>query len=115
MSACAVVSSPLADASNMAGTQTRGSAPPLSAQLAANESRWCAHLEGIRARDAESLARLYDESASILYGLAVRILGDPADAEEVVLDVYQKAWNKAGTFDLSRGTVLSWLTMMTRS
>src|ERR1039457_1449422 len=80
-----------------------------------NEERWRAYLDGIRSGNSESLARLYDETSGILYGLALRVLNDPADAEEVVLDVYQHVWKSTHTFDASRGSVWGWLTMMTRS
>src|SRR5258706_4557236 len=80
-----------------------------------NEERWRAHLDGIRAGDSESLAHLYDETSSILYGLALRVLNDPADAEEVILDVYQQVWKSTHTFDASRGSVWAWLTVLTRS
>jgi len=50
-----------------------------------------------------------------MLGLAVRVLRDPADAEEVVLDVYQQVWRSASAFEPSRGTVLGWLIMVTRS
>ncbi len=77
--------------------------------------RWRAYVESIREGDSESLGRLYDESSSLLYGLALRILNDAADAEEIVLDVYQQVWKKAQSFDGSRGTVWGWLTILTRS
>ena len=88
---------------------------PASSGIAKNELRWRTYVDGIRSGDSDSLSRLYDESVNILYGLAVRILNDPADAEEVVLDVYQQVWKSAQKFDASRGTVWGWLTMLTRS
>ena len=74
-------------------------------KVAQNEERWRAHLEGIGAGNSEALARLYDETSSILYGLALRVLNDPSDAEEVVLDVYQQVWKSTHSFDPTRGTV----------
>jgi RNA polymerase sigma-70 factor (ECF subfamily) len=84
-------------------------------KVAQSEERWRAHLEGIRSGNSESLARLYDETCGILYGLALRVLNDPADAEEVMLDVYQHIWKSPHTFDASRGSVWAWLTVLTRS
>jgi len=72
-------------------------------------------MDGVRAGNSESLARLYDETSSIMFGLAIRVLEDSADAEEIVLDVYQHVWKAHHTFDPERGGVLSWLTVMTRS
>lgn len=87
--------------------------PP--SKVAQNEDRWRVHLDGIRLGNSESLARLYDETSAILYGLALRVLNDPADAEEVILDVYQQVWKSTHTFDASRGSVWGWLTVLTHS
>ena len=84
-------------------------------KVAEKEERWRAHLAGVRAGHSDALAELYDETSGLLYGLALRILNDPADAEEVVLDVYQQVWKSPHTFDPGRGTVWGWLAVLTRS
>ena len=48
-------------------------------------------------------------------GLARRILGDGGEAEEVLQEVFLFAWRAAPTFDPSRGNVLTWLVVATRS
>ncbi len=58
---------------------------------------------------------LYDRHAAAMYGLALRMVGEPADAEEVVLDAFAQAWREASRFDGSRGSVLGWLTTITRT
>jgi RNA polymerase sigma-70 factor (ECF subfamily) len=58
---------------------------------------------------------LYDESSSLVFGLAMRILGNSADAEEVSSDVYTQVWQHAATFDSRRGSPSAWLIMLTRS
>ena len=85
------------------------------AAFSQSEPRWRAHLAGIRAGDPRSLQALYDETARLLYGLAYRILNNQADAEEVILDVYQQVWTSAHRYDETRGRVWNWLTVMTRS
>jgi RNA polymerase sigma-70 factor, ECF subfamily len=70
---------------------------------------------GIRARNPESLANLYDETSRFLYGLALHILRDAADAEEVTMDVYQYLWNHSAVYDESRGSLWSWLAVVTRN
>jgi RNA polymerase sigma-70 factor (ECF subfamily) len=79
------------------------------------EQRWREYLAGIAAGRSEPLAHLYDESAAMLYGLALRIVGNPADADEVVVDVFEQIWRTAKNFDASRGGVWRWLTVLTRS
>jgi RNA polymerase sigma-70 factor, ECF subfamily len=67
------------------------------------------------AADDAAMAALYDGTSGVLYALALRITGNAADAEEVLHDVYCRAWRKAATYDESRGSVMSWLVLMTRS
>lgn len=76
-------------------------------------------LSGLIARtaqgDEDALGTLYDYTSAQLYGLAIRVLGDPQAAEEVVLDVYMQVWKKSDQFDLSRGKPIVWLAVLTRS
>jgi RNA polymerase sigma-70 factor, ECF subfamily len=63
----------------------------------------------------DALARLYDETSSMLNGLLMRILERPEDAEEVLLDVYMKAWKYAAKYSDKRGSVQAWLMIMARN
>jgi RNA polymerase sigma-70 factor (ECF subfamily) len=65
--------------------------------------------------DADALAFLYDRHSRIVYSLAFRVIGDSPDAEEVVQDVFAQVWRQAERYDTSRGAVVAWLLMMTRS
>ena len=68
------------------------------------------------ARGEERAAgRMYDRHAAVVYGLALRIVKEVADAEEVVVEVFAQAWREATRFDGSRGTVIGWLTTITRT
>ena len=62
-----------------------------------------------------ALSELYDQSSAILYSLALRIVQNAGDAEETVHDAYWRAWRYAGAYSAERGSVLSWLVLMTRS
>jgi len=63
----------------------------------------------------DALADLYDETSAMVNGLLLRILQDPHDAEEVLLDVYMKAWKYAGSYSEKRGSVQAWLLIMARN
>jgi RNA polymerase sigma-70 factor (ECF subfamily) len=65
--------------------------------------------------DEAALGLLYDRLGSVLYAVACRIVGQKADAEEVVMEAFSQAWRDAPRFDQARGSVAAWLTMMTRS
>jgi RNA polymerase sigma-70 factor, ECF subfamily len=79
------------------------------------DAAWHGHLEGVRAGRHDSLAALYDESASLVYTIVFRIVGNREDAEEVTLDVYSQVWKSASGYQPDRGTVTAWLTMLARS
>lgn len=65
--------------------------------------------------DDRAATVLYDRYASAMFGLALRVVGESADAEEVVLDAFAQAWRDAARFDGTRGSVLGWLTTITRT
>jgi RNA polymerase sigma-70 factor (ECF subfamily) len=76
---------------------------------------WRGYVNQSAKGDQSALASLYDESSSLVYSVALRVLGDVADAEEVTLDVYTQVWKTAATYDGSRGSVTAWLVTLARS
>jgi RNA polymerase sigma-70 factor (ECF subfamily) len=69
----------------------------------------------LRSHDPDALAELYDSTVARILALARAMLRNQADAEELVCDVYERAWLRADTFDATRGTVLAWLLTNCRS
>jgi len=72
-------------------------------------------LERMARGEHEALADLYDRHARIVYSLAMRIVRDQRDAEEVVQDVFAQAWRRSAAYSAGRGSVIAWLMTMTRS
>jgi len=66
-------------------------------------------------RDMEAAAELYDRHAAQVYALARRIVRNDGDAEDIVQEVFSQAWRTAATYNRSRGSVIGWLLMMTRT
>ncbi|WP_205324471.1 ECF RNA polymerase sigma factor SigK [Glycomyces sp. YM15] len=58
----------------------------------------------------EAFASLYDLMAPRVYGLCVRVLRDPAQAEEVAQEVLVEVWRTATRFDERRGSASAWIT-----
>lgn len=63
----------------------------------------------LAARDEEALAELYERYRALAYTTAIRIVRDPASAEDIVQDAFLKLWNNAPHFAASRGSLRTWL------
>lgn len=59
--------------------------------------------------DEAAFAQLYDATSARVYGLVLRVVRDPAQAEEVTQEAYLEIWRTATRFDPKRGSALSWL------
>ncbi len=68
----------------------------------------------IASGDEAALARAYDAHGSLVYGLALRVCGKVHDAEEVLQDVFLTLWRTASRFDAGRGSLVAYLTTLTR-
>lgn len=65
------------------------------------------------AADERAFAELFDATASRVYGLALRILRSPSQAEEVALATYLEAWRTSARFDADRCGAMAWLMTIT--
>ena len=63
----------------------------------------------------DAVGELYDHYGAIVYGLALRVLGQPDLAEEVAQDVFAQVWHEASRYDAARSTVAGWMVMLTRA
>jgi RNA polymerase sigma-70 factor, ECF subfamily len=65
--------------------------------------------------DPTTFARAYDEHAAGVYGAALRVLGNPAAAQDVAQDVFLRLWRRPAAFDPRRGDLGAYLRIMARS
>jgi RNA polymerase sigma-70 factor (ECF subfamily) len=72
-------------------------------------------MSAIRSGDANAMALLYDRYSSIVYSVALRVLGDTGAAEDVLQEVFMQLWRKPGVFDSSRGSLGPWLAVIARN
>jgi RNA polymerase sigma-70 factor (ECF subfamily) len=59
--------------------------------------------------DARAFEELYDELCSAVFGLARRVVRDPARAEDVTQEVFLEVWRKAARYDRALGTPRTWV------
>ena len=50
-----------------------------------------------------------------MFGICLRVLGNEADAQDVLQEVYTTVWRKADRFDPARASAITWLALLTRS
>ena len=62
-----------------------------------------------------ALEALYDQHGSLVYALCVRLLRDPAEAEEVTQEAFWYVWTHSERFDPERGSARSFLVQIARS
>ena len=87
----------------------------LSNQAPFDQSDELALVERLRARDQSALDTLYERYSKVVYAIALRVVGQPADAEDVVVDSFWQVWQQAANYDVSRGQLRTWIVTIARS
>jgi RNA polymerase sigma-70 factor (ECF subfamily) len=72
-------------------------------------------VERIAAGDRAAMAELYTRHGDVVFSLACRIVRLPADAEDVVQEVFTQAWRQASRYDAERASAAAWLLNITRT
>jgi RNA polymerase sigma-70 factor, ECF subfamily len=70
---------------------------------------------GLKAGDQRAMADLYDRYSSVVYAVALRVVGDAGVAEDVLQEVFLQLWRNPGAFDAARGSLAGWLAVITRN
>jgi RNA polymerase sigma-70 factor, ECF subfamily len=72
-------------------------------------------IERMARGDREAFGQFYDQSASLIFTFAMRILKDRSNAEDLLQEVFLQAWREAGSYSQERGSPEAWIITMTRS
>ena len=76
---------------------------------AAEQDRLADLLRQVAKGDETAFATVYDETSARVHGLVLRVLRNPAQAEEVTQEVYLEVWRRASSFDRAKGSPYAWL------
>jgi RNA polymerase sigma-70 factor (ECF subfamily) len=72
-------------------------------------------LDRVRRGDDQAMAALYDRYSKVVYSVALRVLRDPASAEDVLQDVFLGLWRRPERFVSTRGSLGGWLAVVARN
>jgi len=87
----------------LSSSERHGVAPDLAAVTA------------MKSGDQSAVAELYDRYSSVVYAVALRILGDAGAAEDVLQEVFLQLWRNPSGFDAARGSLGAWLAVISRN
>ena len=65
--------------------------------------------------DENAMASLFDRYSKIVYSVALRVLRDPASAEDVLQEVFMQIWRNPNGFIATRGSLGGWLAVVARN
>jgi len=93
-------------------SEGKGDLPPAELQDAMRDARL---VSAVRLRNEEAMGELYDLYSSLVYSVAMRVLGDSAAAEDVLQEVFMQLWRNPQRFDSNRGSLPAWLAVIARN
>ena len=65
--------------------------------------------------DEQAMASLFDRYSKVVYSVALRVLRDPASAEDVLQEIFMQIWRSPDGFIASRGSLGGWLAVVSRN
>jgi RNA polymerase sigma-70 factor (ECF subfamily) len=65
--------------------------------------------------DEYAMAALFDRYSKVVYSVALRVLRDPASAEDVLQEVFMQIWRNPDSFVATRGSLGGWLAVVSRN
>ena len=65
--------------------------------------------------DQNAMADLYERYSGIVYGVALRVLGDTTAAEDVLQEIFLQLWRRPQAYNADRGGLAPWLAVIARN
>jgi RNA polymerase sigma-70 factor, ECF subfamily len=69
----------------------------------------------VRKGDEQAMASLFDRYSKVVYSVALRVLRDPAAAEDVLQEIFMQVWRNPDSFTSTRGSLGGWLAVVARN
>ncbi|MDT0576368.1 sigma-70 family RNA polymerase sigma factor [Croceicoccus sp. F390] len=90
-------------------------APPGGSTMSDRRLQLVEAMAGVAAGDRASLHTVYEMTSTKLFATIVRIVRGRERAEDLLQEVYVKAWRRAGRFDPAKGSPITWLCTIARN
>jgi len=65
--------------------------------------------------DQQAMTELFDQYSGMVYSVALRVLKDPGQAEDVMQEIFFQVWRSPDAFVAGRGSLGAWLAVMARN
>ena len=72
-------------------------------------------LERVRLGDDGAMTSLYDRYSRIVYSVSLRVLREPAAAEDVLQEIFMQVWRNPNSFLATKGSLGGWLAVVARN
>ncbi len=72
-------------------------------------------LERVLHGDQAAMAAIFDRYSSMVYSVALRVLHDPGEAEDVMQEIFIQVWKNPSAFISGKGSLGAWLLVVTRN
>jgi RNA polymerase sigma-70 factor (ECF subfamily) len=72
-------------------------------------------LERVQVRDQKAMTEIFDLYSGMAYSVALRVLNDPSQAEDVMQEVFFQVWQNPKSFAPERGSLGAWLAVVVRN
>jgi RNA polymerase sigma-70 factor, ECF subfamily len=80
-----------------------------------NEADDMGLLTRIQSGDQEAMSALFDRYGTMVYSVALRVLKDAGEAEDVMQEIFVQVWKNPGAFVSGKGSLGGWLVVVTRN
>ena len=72
-------------------------------------------LDRVRTGDQQAMAAIFDRYATMIYSVALRVLKDTGEAEDVMQEIFVQVWRDPGSFVSGKGSLGAWLLVVARN
>jgi RNA polymerase sigma-70 factor, ECF subfamily len=72
-------------------------------------------MDRVRTREQQAMTEIFDRYARLVYSVALRVLKDDGQAEDVMQEIFFQLWRNPDSFSFSRGTLATWLLVVARN